>query len=242
VSPVDGTNQSSWGGSVLWSAEDKLWYMFAAEMLLSCGLRAWACNSQVVVATSPSLDQRFIREGTLNFGRADSDSDGGGGGVLQPRFAHEPNVVRGPGGEWVIYFTGCDPNAKTGQPTACSPSFLDSTAALNCSVLGDGSTPPSMSVNKRRGGRSSDHTWMAIASKPSGPWSKPVVVLQGTGIDTNLSPVIFPNGSLLGLWRGGLNSTRPWSTIQRVTATNWKDPSTYKPEYDDLFPDVHSTE
>ena len=66
--------------------------------------------------------------------------------------------------------------------------------------------------------------------------------VEGTGSGGNPAPVIFPNGSLLGLWRGGLNSTRPWSTIQRVTATNWKDPSTYKPEYDDLFPDVHSAE
>jgi hypothetical protein len=54
--------------------------------------------------------------------------------------------------------------------------------------------------------------------------------------------VIAGDGSLLGLWRGGLNATRPWSTIQRVTATDWKDPASYTPEYTDLFPAVHSTE
>jgi len=44
------------------------------------------------------------------------------------------------------------------------------------------------------------------------------------------------------LWAQGLNETRPWSTIQRVTASDWKDPASYKPEYTDLFPEVHSTE
>jgi hypothetical protein len=33
---ADGTNASSWGGSVLWSEEDKLWHMWAAEMVNSC--------------------------------------------------------------------------------------------------------------------------------------------------------------------------------------------------------------
>ena len=61
---------------------------------------------------------------------------------------------------------------------------------------------------------------MSWTAKPSGPWSAPVVVLKGSDIDSNLSPVILKNGSLVGLWRGGLNSTRPWSTIQRyVTDT-----------------------
>lgn len=30
--------------------------------------------------------------------------------------------------------------------------------------------------------------------------------------------------------------------FQRVTAKDWKDPRTYIPEYNDLFPAVHSTE
>jgi len=49
-------------------------------------------NSQVIHATSPSLEQRFSRVG-----------------VVQQRFAHEPVVVRGQGGEFVMFWTGCDP-------------------------------------------------------------------------------------------------------------------------------------
>jgi hypothetical protein len=34
-------------------------------------------------------------------------------GVVQPRFAHEPVVVRAPStGEWVMFFTGCDPTVR----------------------------------------------------------------------------------------------------------------------------------
>ena len=36
---------------------------------------------------------------------------------------------------------------------------------------------------------------MAWADNPDGPFSKPVVVLKGESIDTNLSPVILPNGA-----------------------------------------------
>jgi hypothetical protein len=113
-------------------------------------------------------------------------------------------------------------------------------APANCTALGDGSTPKTADI--ARGQRSNDHTWMSFSPSPWGPWSAPVVVLNGSGIDTNLSPVILADGSLVGLWRGGLNATRPWSTIQRVAASNWRDPATYIPEYNDLFPEVHSTE
>jgi hypothetical protein len=203
--------------------------------MYSCGLTAWSCNSVVVHATSPSLTQRFTRVGALTFGGDSGEPD-----PVQPRFAHEPNVVRGPGGEWVMYWTGCDPAAAAGSPRSCSPAFVDGTEAANCTALGDGSTPPTAGM--KRGGRSNDHTWMSWSKLAGGPWSAPVVVLAGEGIDSNLSPVILTNGSLIGLWRGGLNATRPWSTIQRVTASNWKDASSYRPEYDDLFPEVHSTE
>ena len=146
--------------------------------------------------------------------------DGGGGGVVQPRFAHEPNMVRAPTGEWVMFYTGCSPYAAAGSPGACNPAFGGDGSAANCSGLGDGSTPPGAGM--LRGGRSNDHTWMSWAKAAAGPWSAPVVVLAGQGIDSNLSPVINNDSSLLGLWRGGLNRTRPWSTIQRVTAGHWK--------------------
>ena len=38
--------------------------------------------------------------------------------------------------------------------------------------------------------------------RTAGPWSSPVVVLAAERIDSNLSPVIAKDNSLLGLWRG----------------------------------------
>ena len=63
-----------------------------------------------------------------------------------------------------------------------------------------------------------------------------------TAQDSNMSPVILRNGSLIGLWRissagDPLSSSAEWS-IQLVTAADWKLPSSYRLEHRDLFPNV----
>ena len=89
-------------------------------MVNSCGLNAWACNSQVVHATSPTLSQRFSRVAAVRFGGRDRDHDAGVSAAddspVQPRFAHEPNVVRGPAGEWVMFWTGGGPGTPGAIP------------------------------------------------------------------------------------------------------------------------------
>ena len=64
--------------------------------------------------------------------------------------------------------------------------------------------------------------------------------------DTNLSPVIVGGGKLVGIWR--IWSGGSWPHL--VTATNWKDPSTYVfvncsatpgAGKSCLFPELHST-
>ena len=78
-------------------------------------------------------------------------------------------------------------------------------------------------------------TWSAT---PRGTnWSTPVrVSMAQPQMDTNFAPVILPNGSLIGMWRdhhpGGHHSTP-----HLVTATHWKDPSTYRWFTDQLFSD-----
>ena len=113
------------GGSVHWSEADQLWYMWAAEIVNSCGLDAWACNSQVVYATAATLNEKFTRGGALTFsgdGSSSSSSsssnrtDKGDLAEVEPRFAHEPVVTRGPAGEYVMYWTGCDPGAPESSP------------------------------------------------------------------------------------------------------------------------------
>jgi hypothetical protein len=88
-SPHGGSNTtaagrtSSWGGSILQDEKTKLWHMFSAQMINDCGIGSWEPNSRVVHATASSY------EGPYTF------SD-----VVAVPFAHEPNAVRAPSGEW----------------------------------------------------------------------------------------------------------------------------------------------
>jgi hypothetical protein len=68
----------------------------------------------------------------------------------------------------------------------------------------------------------------------------PVPVMPAPQADTNLSPIIFRNGSLIGLyrtWPGGAGTPEVGSRIHLLRATSWKEPTTYT--WDDtveLFP------
>jgi hypothetical protein len=167
---ADGKNLSSWGGAVLYSNETKLYHMFLSEFLNSCGLATWTVNSQVTHATSASLDQPFQKVSTVNLlGRYGATTE-----PIEPHFAHEPVVTRGPAGEWVMFWTGCDSTAKPPSSAVCRPAFAAGAGGpVDCSALGDGSTPPGLGGTRIK---SSDNTWMAWAPHPDGPWSKPVVV------------------------------------------------------------------
>ena len=55
----------------------------------------------------------------------------------------------------------------------------------------------------------------------SGEWSKPELVVPSS-VDLNLSPLIFSNGSLLALYRDNTGSN-----IHVITASNWRQPSSY---------------
>ena len=61
-----------------------------------------------------------------------------------------------------------------------------------------------------------------------GPWSKPVVIQEGTvsSQDTNMAAIILKNGSVNGLWR-----SKQYGGIHRVTAALWSDPSSYDWHY-----------
>ena len=79
-------------------------------------------------------------------------------------------------------------------------------------------------------------TYMSYTTTPDveSSWSTPVAVprIQGSPlIDSNLSPLIFPNGSLLGLWRNDDDR----GSIHTVTATDWRNASSYAQHTFDLF-------
>ena len=60
-------------------------------------------------------------------------------------------------------------------------------------------------------------TYFSFARDPNGPWSTPeLLILTGGRYDTNLSPYIFPNGSVIA-----------WTRGQIMTAAHWKDASSW---------------
>ena len=223
---------SSWGGSILQDDTGKLW-MYAAEMVGHCGIGSWTRNSRVILASSESISSPFKFEKEL-FGV----------------FSHEPFATRGPKGEYVLYFTtttlGCgaygecvpaDTCAGMGNGTTCNPG--GPTCWNNCSK---GATSQGcFDHSSERSPRTRFPTYMTYASHPLGPYSKPVMVYNGsdqaglnapaTG-DTNMAGVIFSDGSLIGMWRGDrkqLNHSGPVYQYQyAVNASDWKDPSTYQ--------------
>ena len=114
-----------------------------------------------------------------------------------------------------------------------------------CRTCTDGSTDPKCTKLNRsrvagasRGGlgiHDTDPSYMSWSATATGSWSEPVMVLGPDLImDGNLACVIHRNGSLVGMWRdhqpGGKHSTP-----HLVTASAWKDPSTYKYEHEDVI-------
>jgi hypothetical protein len=210
---VSGLPTSTWGGSVV--GDDKGGYlMFAAEMLGNCGIGAWRTNSRVVLARAQSAvgPYTFVRE-------------------IFPAFAHEPTVGRGPHGEYVVWFTRYKHLNST---SPCLGVCVDGSTLDECKrAQVPGQPAPFTEENPAT-------SWMAWAIDPiDGEWSAPVMVYNGTDgsngrvptSDTNLAPVIYPNGSLVGLWRGvypAIPQVQPAGMgIYTVRATNWKDPTTY---------------
>ena len=88
-------------------------------------------------------------------------------------------------------------------------------------------------------------TYMSWSHSANGPWSDPVEVIgidAAHNADSNLAAAIYPNGSLVGMWRSRSFPTAVPSGSSRVhllTARDWRDPSTYNTHADkDLFPSV----
>jgi hypothetical protein len=94
----------------------------------------------------------------------------------------------------------------------------------NCS---DGST----SAGCGTGDTNEGGTYLSWASSPAGPWSAPVLLYIDPvrAGDTNLSPVIRSDGSLIGIWRKCCHAvpeaTGSWPLLAK--ASHWADKESY---------------
>eukprot|EP00035_Acanthoeca_spectabilis_P004778 m.106857 g.106857 ORF g.106857 m.106857 type:complete len:607 (-) comp12724_c0_seq2:1803-3623(-) len=189
----DGSNVSSWGMPALWDATTGEYHGWASEMEYGCGINAWESNSRIVhtVAANPLGPYRRVAE-------------------VWPVFAHEPDVVRGPSGEWVMMYSGYPYNATGLAHVACT----------NCT---DGSTPPPGTPNCpfQRGQPSSlGHKFqqmLAIAPGPNGPWTQFEIPGLTAGWDWNTALTINADGSAVALIRAGF----VWHASNYSDASTW---------------------
>ena len=172
-------------------------------------VHTWTTNSQTIRASSASVYGPYVRED-----------------VQIGIWSHEAAVTRGPNGEYVAFFS-YNKNPGSSRPV--------------CTTCKDGSTPESCKKGLVAPMiENTDPSYMSWSPNATGPWSEPVLILGPsvvrtmTPMDTNLAAVIKKDGSLVGMWRDHVPTGK--SVPHLTTATNWKDPATYKfTEADLLF-------
>ena len=173
----DGQQVSTWGGSVLWDEDSKLWHSWNAEMVDFCGIRVWLTNSAIRHATTASLDEPFEPKE-----------------MVWPVFAHEPTVARAPTGEFVMFFTAVFAPTVPCTNRTCA-------GGVNGSTPWDHPFPGKCPNDQHCDVNVPLSSYMSYSKGPDGPWSKPQILPAPGGGDTNLAPIIRKDGSLLGLGR-----------------------------------------
>eukprot|EP01084_Bolivina_argentea_P042317 78042_1 len=206
-------NTTSWGGTVVIddndTNENTKYHMFVSEIANHCGMHNWMRGSQVVHTQSTNgYNSAFIRRDTL----------------IQP-FAHEPDIIRGPNGEYVIYYEHY--NYKS--PAIC-----------NCS---DGNTSPD--CHDQPSQTYFIQSMQYTLDINNGSWYEPMNIWNVMTSDTNFAAIILDNSSVIGMIRKWAHTNPDISQIYLVTANNWKDNSSYiihdKNQSFQLFPYLETT-
>ena len=125
-------------------------------MTHGCGINAWETNSEIVhiIGDLP----------TGPFTQAE---------VFAPPFAHEPDVVRGPHGEWVMTYSAYNAETLAIGLRGYNESSLDEVVCKNCT---NGASPPAGSPGcpfQRGTPANMSHQMiqmMAVSESPNGPW------------------------------------------------------------------------
>ena len=111
----DGGPISSWGGTVT-KGDDGLFHMFVAQFTRHCGFKQWDTNSRIVHAVANEADGSYEVKHQV-----------------WPVFAHNPAVVRAPGGEWVMTFV-YNASGSKGEAT-CANGTVVANSSLPLPVL-----------------------------------------------------------------------------------------------------------
>jgi hypothetical protein len=182
-----GHNVSTWGAPMLRDAATGVWHAWASEMEQGCGINSWESNSHVVHATASSPGGPWTRREEVFVA-----------------FAHEPDVVVGPGGELVMALSFFE-----------EPNSTD----FRCTQCADGVTLSQGVKNGCGGNRTHIFRQMvAVAPGFDEPWGQAFEVAALTvPWDWNTAITILPNGSAVGV----LRALYPWFADDYTDNSTW---------------------
>ena len=171
-----GSRYSSWGAAPLRGTDGK-YHAILSEMGGGVGLKLWTCASRIVHATSADpLVEPFKRER-----------------VLFNSFAHEPrcSAIPSTGSAFVCFFA-YNPLGGPQLGKGCSGGNGTTPARCDCSTSFQFYAPTAMSYTN---------------DIDSGVWSEPrIIEAVPPAPDSNMSPYVYQNGSLLALVRSNSGS------------------------------------
>lgn len=147
-----GYVSNSWGISVARDDSGTLWHGFMTELGGNCSLSSYSAASQILHLTAPSPQGPWMIEG-----------------VALGRFAHNPQVVRGGDGSWLLFHIGAD------EPSGCDAERCPGSHNASCT-----------------GGHG---TSVARALSPYGPWDRVPYILPDN--ETNPSALVLADGSIV---------------------------------------------
>ena len=219
-SATDPEPDGSWGGTITKHTTDKTTYhMFVAQFVNRCGFNQWYSNSRIVHAVSDTADGEYKVQD-----------------VVVPVWAHNPAVVRGPMGEWILTYV-----------SNSSWTEADAAVCANGTVV----------RNATKQGKPLNVNYMMVATDPNGPWSEPMeldsvfddavppFLTNGQpNRNTNLVLSVNKHGVLVGLWRRCCTPPPKYappggggaSVVFSVHSPDWEDPNLWKPNSTALFP------
>ena len=189
----NGSNTSSWGGSIQYNKQKNIYQMFVAEMYDHCGIDLWRRNSQIMYAESDigEYNSKYTRKSKL----------------MVP-FAHSPDIIYAPNtNEYVLIYV----HNLTDNDTP------------PCLLCKDGISDPICATNNQNMTEVTSIRYINNLSNADdiNNWSDPIWIKTiGVG-DSNFAAQINDDGSLIGMIR------KTEKIIYLITASNWKDNTTY---------------
>ena len=208
LSPLSTHNMSSWGGAVQFDSKTDKYIMLVAEFQDHCGVSVFYRNCAISYAQTIGniFNSEYFKKSTLI-----------------ETFSCTPQLIYAPdANEYVLYHTM---NATVNEVPPCK----------QCT---DGSTSPQCNNQHLNGSYTEDTVFRSIPADnlsngyDKNAWSEPQRLgVLGPG-DDNWAAVINNDSSLIGMMRKWYDNG---SWVHLVTATNWKDNTTYTLHNDSLL-------